>query len=32
VNRTSPAYMVENFLPKLRAAAQDISRMLQHKS
>jgi IclR family transcriptional regulator, pca regulon regulatory protein len=32
VNRTSPAYMVEHFLPKLRAAAADISRMLQHKA
>lgn len=32
VNRTSAAYMVENFLPKLRAAATEISRMLQHKS
>ena len=31
VNRTSAAYMVENFLPKLRAAATEISRMLQHK-
>jgi len=31
-NRTSAAYMVENFLPKLRAAATEISRMLQHKS
>lgn len=32
VNRTSPAYMIEHFLPKLRKAAADISRMLQHKS
>jgi IclR family pca regulon transcriptional regulator len=32
VNRTSPTYMVEHFLPKLRTAAADISRMLQHKS
>ena len=31
-NRTSAVYMVENFLPKLLAAATDISRMLQHKS
>jgi len=30
-NRTSPATMVAQFLPKLRAAAQEISRMLQHK-
>lgn len=30
-NRTSPAFMVEHFLPKLRAAAADISRMLAHK-
>ena len=32
VNRTSPAFMVEHFLPKLRAAAGEISQMLQHKS
>lgn len=32
VNRTSPAYMVEHFLSKLRTAAADISRMLQQKS
>jgi len=32
VNRTSPAHMVEHFLPKLRTAAGDISQMLQHKS
>jgi IclR family pca regulon transcriptional regulator len=32
VNRTSPAHMVEHFLPKLRTAAAEISRMLQHKS
>jgi IclR family pca regulon transcriptional regulator len=32
VNRTSPAHMVEHFLPKLRTAASDISQMLQHKS
>jgi IclR family pca regulon transcriptional regulator len=31
-NRTSPAMMVERFLPKLRAAAAEISRMLHHKS
>jgi IclR family pca regulon transcriptional regulator len=29
VNRTSPAYMLEHFLPRLRAAAAEISRMLQ---
>jgi len=32
VNRTSPAYMLEHFLPKLRAAAAEISQMLQRKS
>ncbi|HJV62790.1 MAG TPA: IclR family transcriptional regulator [Albitalea sp.] len=32
VNRTSPAYMVEHFLPRLRAAAGEISQMLQRKS
>ena len=32
VNRTAPAYMVEHFLPRLRDAAADISRMLQHKA
>lgn len=32
VNRTSPAYMIEHFLPKLRNAAVEISRMLQHKA
>ncbi|HEX6703601.1 MAG TPA: IclR family transcriptional regulator [Albitalea sp.] len=32
VNRTSPAFMLENFLPRLRAAAQDISEMLQRKA
>jgi IclR family pca regulon transcriptional regulator len=31
VNRTSPAYMREHFLPKLRSAAEEISRMLHHK-
>jgi IclR family pca regulon transcriptional regulator len=31
VDRTSPAAMMEHFLPKLRAAALEISRMLQHK-
>jgi IclR family transcriptional regulator, pca regulon regulatory protein len=31
-NRTPAAHMVENFLPRLRAAAGEISRMLQHKS
>jgi IclR family pca regulon transcriptional regulator len=30
-NRTSPALMVERFLRKLREAADEISRMLQHK-
>ena len=32
VNRTSPAYMLENFLPKLRGAAAEISQMLQRKA
>jgi len=32
VNRTAPDYMLEHFLPKLRAAAAEISQMLQHKS
>ncbi|HUG20957.1 IclR family transcriptional regulator [Piscinibacter sp.] len=32
VNRTSPAYMLEHFLPKLRDAAGEISQMLQRKS
>jgi IclR family pca regulon transcriptional regulator len=32
VNRTSPAHMLEHFLPKLRTAAAEISQMLQHKS
>jgi IclR family pca regulon transcriptional regulator len=32
VNRTSPAFMLENFLPRLRAAAQEISQLLQHKA
>ena len=32
VNRTSPAYMLEHFLPKLRDAAAEISQMLQRKS
>jgi IclR family pca regulon transcriptional regulator len=32
VNRTSPEFMVQNFLPKLREAAAEISQMLQHKS
>jgi IclR family pca regulon transcriptional regulator len=32
VNRTSPDYMLEHFLPKLRAAAAEISEMLQRKS
>lgn len=32
VNRTSPAFMVERMLPKLREAAAEISQMLQHKS
>jgi IclR family pca regulon transcriptional regulator len=32
VNRTAPAVMVGQFLPKLRAAALEISRMLHHKS
>jgi IclR family pca regulon transcriptional regulator len=32
VNRTPPAYMVEHFLPKLRAAAGEISLLLQRKS
>ncbi|HEY2928460.1 IclR family transcriptional regulator [Piscinibacter sp.] len=32
VNRTSPAFMLEHFLPKLRAAAAEISQMLQRKS
>jgi IclR family pca regulon transcriptional regulator len=31
-NRTPPAVMVERFLPKLRAAAAEISRMLHHQS
>jgi IclR family pca regulon transcriptional regulator len=31
VNRTSPSCMLEHFLPKLRAAADEISQMLQHK-
>jgi len=31
-NRTSPAFMVERLLPKLREAAAEISQMLQHKS
>lgn len=31
VNRTSPAYMLEHFLPKLRQAAGEISGMLQRK-
>jgi IclR family pca regulon transcriptional regulator len=31
-NRTSPAYMLEHFLPKLLAAAAEISQMLRHKS
>jgi IclR family pca regulon transcriptional regulator len=31
-NRTPSAFMIEHFLPKLRQAAADISRMLQHKS
>ncbi|HEX6362776.1 MAG TPA: IclR family transcriptional regulator [Albitalea sp.] len=30
-NRTAQAAMVEQFLPRLRAAAEEISRMLQHK-
>jgi IclR family transcriptional regulator, pca regulon regulatory protein len=32
VNRTSPQFMVEHFLPKLRAAAAEISQMLQRKA
>jgi IclR family pca regulon transcriptional regulator len=32
VNRTSPEHMVEHFLPKLRAAAAEISQMLQRKA
>ena len=32
VNRTSPAHMLEHFLPKLRSAAAEISQMLQRKS
>jgi len=32
INRTSPATMLEHFLPKLRAAAAEISQMLQRKS
>jgi IclR family pca regulon transcriptional regulator len=32
VNRTPPAYMVQQFLPKLRAAAAEISALLQRKS
>jgi IclR family pca regulon transcriptional regulator len=32
VNRTSPAHMLEHFLPKLRAAAAEISQMLQPKA
>jgi IclR family pca regulon transcriptional regulator len=30
-NRTAPSYMVEHFLPKLRGAVAEISRMLRHK-
>lgn len=32
VNRTSPAHMVERLLPRLRAAAAEISGMLKHKA
>jgi IclR family pca regulon transcriptional regulator len=32
VNRTSPEYMLEHFLPKLREAAAEISSMLQRKA
>ena len=32
VNRTSPEYMREHFLPRLRVAAAEISEMLQRKS
>ncbi len=32
VNRTSPEYMLEHFLPKLRHAAAEISLMLQRKA
>lgn len=32
VNRTSPEHMVEHFLPRLRAAAGEISQLLRHKS
>jgi IclR family pca regulon transcriptional regulator len=32
VNRTSPEFMLQNFLPKLREAAAQISEMLQRKS
>ena len=32
VNRTAPAYMLDHFLPKLRAAAAEISQMLRHKA
>jgi len=32
VNRTSPEFMVQNFLPKLRDAAAEISQMLQRKA
>ena len=32
VNRTSPAHMLEHFLPRLRAAAAEISQMVQRKA
>lgn len=32
VNRTTPAHMLEHFLPKLRNAAAEISQMLRHKA
>jgi len=32
VNRTSPAHMLQHFLPKLRGAAAEISQMLQKKA
>jgi IclR family pca regulon transcriptional regulator len=32
INRTAPGFMVDHFLPKLRAAAAEISEMLQRKS